>query len=64
MTMVRVIKDMDYQYVYELQIKRWWFPFYTRVTSGGKEDMIVLAQQMVATGKIIPNVVYESAILK
>lgn len=64
MTMVRVIKCLDYQHVYELQVKRWWFPFYTNVTCGGKDEMIELAQQLVTTGRLNPNVVYESAILK
>ncbi len=64
MTMVRVVKNMEYQYVYTLQVKRWWFPFYTDVACGGKEEMIELAQQLVTTGRLNPNVVYESAILK
>jgi hypothetical protein len=64
MTMVRVVKDIEYRHVYQLQVKRWWFPFYTYVACGGKDEMIELAQQLVATGRLDPNVVYESAVLK
>jgi hypothetical protein len=63
MTMVRVIKNPDYQYVYILEVKYWWWPFWIRVRSGSKDEMIEDAQNCVIHKTTKPEVVYQSAVL-
>ena len=64
MTMVRVIKNPDYQYVYILEVKYWWWPFWKPLRSGTKDEMIQDAQNCVSIGTLAPQVVYQSAIFK
>jgi hypothetical protein len=63
MTMMRVVKNMDYDYIYIAQVKYWWCPFWISVKSGLKEKMIEYVQACVSEGKVVSNpVVYSTAI--
>lgn len=61
--MMRVIKDDDYKYVYEVQVKYDWIPIWFSIRIGGKDELIEYVQECIAEGKVIRNVVvYETAI--
>ena len=63
MSQMRVVKDLDYDYIYKAQFKHNWFPFWVTVKTGLKEKMIEYVQCCVKEGKLVSNpVVYQTAI--
>jgi hypothetical protein len=63
MTMMRVLKDLDYDYIYIAQIKYDWIPFWFSLKRGLHDNMIEFVQTCVKEGKVVDNpVVYQTAI--
>lgn len=53
---VRIVKDKDFRHIYNVEVKNWWWPFWTEVKfTETLEQAITIAQQQLAH----PNVVWE-----
>jgi len=55
---VRVILKMGFEYVYSVQVKRWWFPVWVGVVSGLEKEALEAAERLVQ-GKSIDRVIFE-----
>mgnify|MGYP003345729362 CR=1 FL=1 len=47
---VRVIKKPEYTALYHVQIKRWWWPFWTTVTYNGHAECLQIADNILKNG--------------
>ncbi len=55
---VRVILARGYEYVYHVQVKRWWFPLWITVCLGPEEEAVEAAERLVQ-GKGLARVIFE-----
>lgn len=50
---VRVVKKPDYEYLYFIQVKRWWFPFWCDVFYSGEKETMRKYKTFLDTGSLI-----------
>lgn len=55
---VRVILARGYEYVYRVQVKRWWFPAWVSVYTGSEKEAVEVAERLVQ-GKGLDRVIFE-----
>ena len=63
MTQLRIVKDLDYDYIYTVHAKYNWWPFWIEVKRGLKEKMHDYVEACIKEGKVIKNpTVYQTSI--
>jgi hypothetical protein len=55
---VRVILKRNFEYVYSVQVKRWWFPVWVQVMAGLEKEALEAAERLVQ-GKNLERVIFE-----
>lgn len=63
MTQLRIVKDLDYDYIYFVQAKYNWWPFWITVKRGLKEKMHEYVESCIKEGRVVKDpIIYQTAI--
>lgn len=49
---IRIIQKPNYKYVARLQVKRWWWPFWTTLYDGDHDACVCGANNLMKNGRI------------